>query len=144
MTIINKKFLKGKYGENVKVVQTFKVSGIGKTNGRGLWSRAVVSVPFTLEISDRYGITAYEDGLYSHAHAVFEKKDWDVNKLGLIYTDSSFLKDVQTVLKNAGIKQYNDIGYSEQGAQGNNFVDLCVGSKLLSELVNTGKIKIKI
>jgi len=140
--IITKKVLQNLNGVDLAVLKEYKVSGVGKTKGDGYWSREVRTVPFTLYVPGEY-VTAYSEGLYGHASAVFKKKDWNTSKHGLIYTDSKFLKDIRNTLKNAGIKNYNDIDYSTL-TQGNDFVDLSVGGKLLAELVNTGKIKVKL
>ena len=44
---------------------------------------------------------------------------WNDDELGLIYTDSAFLEDVQTALITAGIsiEAAEDVCYSEQGMQ---------------------------
>ena len=44
---------------------------------------------------------------------------WNDEELGLIYTDSAFLADVQTALIKAGIsiEAAEDVSYSEQGMQ---------------------------
>jgi len=51
-------------------------------------------------------------------------KDYDADEYGLIYTDPAFLESLRHLLKKVRIKA--DIEYSEQGAQGSNFVNLDV------------------
>jgi hypothetical protein len=91
------------------------------TDGSGLWS----------DIAREVSIT----GLHLRQHSTnfgelrvyFDTMDWDIDNLGLIYTDKLFLKELKAALAEAGLKADN-IDYSEQGMQGRDFVSLDVGS----------------
>jgi hypothetical protein len=115
--------------------------GVCSTNGKGIWSNHVVkNIPVILIPEDEFMLDGNE--LYGHLQAHFSKKDWDVNKHGLIYTDDRFKKDIRKVLKVNGFKNYHDIGYSEQGMQGANYVDFDIGNNLCREIIDKGfKIK---
>ena len=80
------------------------------------------------------GLEDNEEGLYgADAEFVFETEGehgWDTGTLGLIYTDKGFLHDIHTVLKNEGFPYWNEIDYSEQGMQGENFVHFDVSKRL--------------
>ena len=56
----------------------------------------------------------------------FNAKTWDVNKDGLIYTDTLFLEELCDLLTQLGIDA-SDVSYSEQGMQGDTYVSLDVG-----------------
>jgi len=118
--------------------------GLCSTNGKGLWSDHVVKdLPVKLFTHGEF----MEDRgtMWGSLHVVFRKKDWNINKHGLIYTDDKFVRDIRKVLKKAGYKHCtkNDIGYSEQGRQGLNYVDFDIGHKLCQEIRSKGfKVKI--
>ncbi|MEN7551697.1 hypothetical protein AAG747_27525 [Rapidithrix thailandica] len=88
------------------------------------------------------GIYLDEDlGVMGHLMAYFDPKEWDVKQEGLIYTDAQFEKDVRDLLKNAGLQHYEDICYSEQGMQGDDFVDFDLGPDLAEELYVKGFVE---
>ncbi len=111
--------------------------GVAKTDGKGWWSTTAKAVPILLEVSHGE-IVDYPHALVGHLHAAFAKKDWNTRKLGLIYTDATFLEGVQTLLREAGFAHYADLRYSEQGMQGYDYVDFNVGDQLARELVRRG------
>lgn len=80
--------------------------------------------------------------LVGNLNVYFDQKVWDVNTFGLIYTDSLFEKGVRALLRAAGFKFWMDVDYSEQGMQGNDFVNFDVGKKLASELDEKGFIEV--
>lgn len=122
--------------DRIVVSRPLYIKGVGHTNGKGLWSKEVKTIPFTLELPGRVYCWWDEDfKVYGHAHANFSTRKWDTWKHGLIYTDKQFIKDVQKTLKEFGVKNYNDIHYSEQGMQGDNYVDMDIGDKLIKELI---------
>jgi len=109
------------------------------TYGNGLWSREERKITHS-----KAAISYYGDGNLSkltHAHAelrvFFPKKDWDVEKHGLIYTDKAWLRELKAYLKSVGFsnKAANDVDYSEQGMQGDNYVSLDIGKLFLKEAV---------
>jgi hypothetical protein len=102
------------------------VSFICRTDGKGLWSSTATKVQVTeLEL-----YTIYYDGdpIYE-LKAYFNKVNWDTNKLGLIYTDATWMRDFKQNLKQLGLG--TDVTYSEQGMQGDDYVSLDVGPKFL-------------
>jgi hypothetical protein len=67
-------------------------------------------------------------GIDYNGHTVdlfFDTNDWDTYEDGLIYTDSVFFKEACALFNNLGLS--DDIYYSEQGMQGDDYVNLDVG-----------------
>jgi len=107
------------------------------TNGRGLWSRQAKSVTVTgldciiTKMED-------EDRLFGELMVRFDTTSWNTDKDGLIYTDDQFLQELQTYLKSQGftVEASDDVSYSEQGMQGDEYVSLDVGSEFCQEWIN--------
>ncbi len=97
------------------------------TNGKGYWSRTAKAV----EIVDMRVTYVNEEKDFGELRVYFDTTTWNVKDLGLIYTDSKFLSMLQAFLCEHGING-NDVDYSEQGMQGNNYVSLDVGKKFLA------------
>ena len=100
----------------------YKVTATLNTAGDGCWSDVAKAVKIT-------GLTLgyVNDELdFGELCVYFNTKTWDVNKDGLIYTDSLFLEDLCLMLDNLGFDA-SDVSYSEQGMQGDNYVSLDVG-----------------
>lgn len=96
-----------------------------KTGGNGLWSNKVKQVKVE-------GLAlAYEndEGNFGELRVYFDTKSWDVEKDGLIYTDSVFLRELWGALYDAGYS--TDVSYSEQGMQGDDYVSLDVGGAFI-------------
>lgn len=90
------------------------------TDGSGLWSDArklVKCVGYEVSvISDDFG----------ELRVYFDPTTWNVDEDGLIYTDENFI---------AGIRESfgtNDIHYSEQGMQGDDYVSFDVSGQFLN------------
>ena len=100
----------------------YKVNATLNTNGDGCWSDVAKAVKITgLQLG------YVNDELdFGELCVYFNTKTWDVNKDGLIYTDSLFLEDLCLMLDNLGFDA-SDVSYSEQGMQGDNYVSLDVG-----------------
>jgi hypothetical protein len=104
------------------------------TDGKGLWSRQAKPVVVTglnciiTKMED-------EDRLFGELTVGFDLASWDTDKDGLIYTDDQFLKELQTFLKSQGFtaEASDDVSYSEQGMQGDNYVSLDVSSEFCEE-----------
>jgi len=97
------------------------------TCGDGYWSRAVRAVNITkLDLG-------YEDddSEFGELRVHFDTASWDVEELGLIYTDSQFESELCDFLTSIGLDG-SDVGYSEQGMQGDDYVSLDVGGKFLT------------
>lgn len=101
-----------------------------ETAGDGYWSDVAkkvnvvgIDVPYICEEED-----------FGELCVAFDKS-WDVNKDGLIYTDSLFLQQLKAKLNECGLDG-SDVGYSEQGMQGDNYVSLDVGAAFLRSWKN--------
>jgi len=104
-----------------------KVTAILSTNGCGYWSEVAKDVKVT-------GINlAYvnDERDFGELRVYFDTKSWDVNKDGLIYTDRQFEKDLKELLTAMGLDD-SDVGYSEQGMQGDTYVSLDVGENFIA------------
>ena len=97
------------------------------TNGLGYWSRAKKAV----RIVDMRVTYINDERDFSELRVYFNTEDWDVNTDGLIYTDKQFRNELQAFLNTQGLPG-NDVCYSEQGMQGDNYVSCdIVSSKFL-------------
>lgn len=113
-----------------------KVNFICNTDGKGLWSNTDKPVKIT-------GLSLqYVDDEKEHAElcAQFSMKSWDVTRYGLIYTDKQWMKEFKKQLASLGFstKAIKEVGYSEQGMQGDDYVSMDVGSKFINEFVALG------
>lgn len=97
------------------------------TDGSGYWSDRVVTVPVT-HLQVPY---INEEQNFGELCVYFNTDVWDTERLGLIYTDRKWLRELCEALEDAGFDA-SDIGYSEQGMQGRNFVSLDVGKDFLA------------
>lgn len=96
------------------------------TDGRGYWSRTKAAVHVT-KLALSY---VNDEGDFGELRVYFDRKTWDVNKNGLIYTDNQFLKELRKFLNEIGLKGA-DVDYSEQGMQGDDYVSCDVGGKFV-------------
>jgi hypothetical protein len=103
---------------------------------KGLWHKTpgkLVNVTLYIE-----NTAIFKRDQYTYINAYFNKNEWNTKKDGLIYTDGGAENDITTLLQLAGFKNYKDIGYTEQGKQGENYISLSTGTKLSKELRNMG------
>lgn len=112
--------------------QAVPVNMIAHTNGAGHWSEAVRAVRIThLSLVAVYGESNDEsDDVSGALNVFFDTASWNVQELGLIYTDRKFLSRLKQNLQELGLT--GDISYSEQGAQGDNYVDLDVDAEFIA------------
>ena len=101
------------------------------TNGKGYWSNVAQAVNVTK------ATVAYvnDEGDFGELRVYFN--NWNVDKLGLIYTDKQFMQEFKAVLvAKLGFtaKQLNNLCYSEQGMQGNTYVSMDI---LSADIINT-------
>jgi len=96
------------------------------TNGNGYWSNTAKAVGI---VDMRLGYVD-EELDFGELCVYFNTKDWDVNQLGLIYTDKQFMRELQAFLDAQGLVG-TDVSYSEQGMQGDDYVSCDVGVKFL-------------
>lgn len=96
----------------------------GKT---GLWSKRAAEVRIVdMELGKGF---EWEKGeIVGELRVYFDRKTWDTEKHGLIYTDDRFLRELRKFLNQHGLPG-KDVDYSEQGMQGRNYVSLDAGSK---------------
>lgn len=96
------------------------------TAGDGLWSRRAAAV----KINKLHLAYLSEDEKFGELRVYFDPKTWDVTRDGLIYTDNQFERELCAYLKIIGLKG-NDVDYSEQGMQGDNYVSCDVGASFI-------------
>jgi hypothetical protein len=99
----------------------YKVDATCNTVGDGYWSNKAKAVQITgLQL-------AYtNDELdFGELCVYFNTATWDVDKDGLIYTDTLFEAELCELLTSLGFDA-SDVSYSEQGMQGDNYVSFDV------------------
>ena len=97
------------------------------TAGDGYWS----NVSKAVEVVDMRVPYINDEGDFGELRVYFNTATWDVDTMGLIYTDSDFLFELRMFLDQHGLEG-SDVDYSEQGMQGNNYVSLDVGKPFLT------------
>jgi len=104
-----------------------KVNATLHTNGTGYWSNTAKAVEVTgLQLS------YINDELdFGELRVRFASASWDVNKLGLIYTDAQFMTELKELLTSMGFDA-SDVSYSEQGMQGDTYVSCDVGELFIN------------
>ena len=102
------------------------------TNGRGYWSNTAKAVDITA--LDLQYINDERD--FGELCIHFTADSWDVSTMGLIYTDKQFKAELREYLVSLGFTQAeaNDVEYSEQGMQGDNYVSCDVGAVFIAGL----------
>jgi hypothetical protein len=102
-----------------------------QTNGRGYWSSTAKLVTV-----NRVRL-AYldDDGEFGELRAYFDPAEWNVDNDGLIYTDQAWMSNFREWMNTLGFSDaaLDDIDYSEQGMQGDNYVSMDVGSDFIRE-----------
>ena len=100
----------------------YKVNETLNTGGGGYWSNTKTAVEITA-----LQLAYLNDQLdFGELRVYFNTATWDVNKLGLIYTDRQFEQELKELLVQKGF-DVKDVSYSEQGMQGDNYVSCDVG-----------------
>ena len=97
------------------------------TAGDGLWSDAVANVRVTdmgIYIST---LADPDDRFNGDFYVLYDEATWNMDELGLIYTDSAFIANVQDKMRDVLLQMdvddelanelVGDISYSEQGMQ---------------------------
>jgi hypothetical protein len=97
------------------------------TAGEGYWS--TVALPVRVERIHLGYVN--KDLSFGELRVYFDTKTWSVDDHGLIYTDGQWLDELKDQLFLAGFDTV-DVGYSEQGMQGDDYVSLDVGAKFIS------------
>jgi len=103
------------------------------TNGRGYWSTTAKAVD--VEALDLQYITNDKD--FGELCLHFNTNDWDTATDGLIYTDKLFMQELRAYLQTVGFTEAeaNDVNYSEQGMQSDNYVSCDVGAVFIAGLM---------
>ncbi len=96
------------------------------TGGGGYWSNTAQAVTI---VDMQLGYISDELD-FGELRVYFDTETWDVNKVGLIYTDRQFERELREFLTAHGLVG-KDVSYSEQGMQGDDYVSLDVGKKFL-------------
>jgi len=109
-----------------------KVTAKLHTAGDGYWS----TVSKTVEITKLVLAYTNDELDFGELRVYFNTKTWDVNKDGLIYTDSLFEEELCALLTDLGFDA-SDVGYSEQGMQGDNYVSLDVGECFINTFMQS-------
>ena len=105
----------------------YKVNATLNTSGGGYWSNTKAAVEVT-----RLQLAYTNDELdFGELRVYFNAATWDVNKLGLIYTDKLFMRELKDLLTTMGFDA-SDVDYSEQGMQGNTYVSCDVGELFIN------------
>jgi hypothetical protein len=95
------------------------------TDGAGKWTDELRSVPLRLVVETDTEIDRDEEGKISYAscavYGYFDTSVWNVNQVGLLYTDDAVEKQVQDWLTAQGFPA-SGIGWSEMGMQGPDYV----------------------
>jgi len=97
------------------------------TGGDGLWS--TVSKP--VQVNSIEIAYVNEEKTFGELRVYFDTNSWDVDQDGLVYTDAQFLSQLRVLLTLVGLDG-EDVSYSEQGMQGNDFVSFDVGADFLN------------
>ena len=102
------------------------------TNGRGYWSNKAKAVDVT-KLDLQYCNSERDFG---ELCVYFTKASWDTAVDGLIYTDKLFRTELRAYLQTLGFTEaeVNDVNYSEQGMQTDNYVSCDVGAVFIAGL----------
>ena len=102
------------------------------TNGYGYWSNKRKAVDVT-KLDLQY-CTPEKD--FGELCVYFTKASWDTAVDGLIYTDKLFRTELRAYLQTLGFTEaeVNDVNYSEQGMQTDNYVSCDVGAVFIAGL----------
>lgn len=108
-----------------------KVNFITSTDGEGFWNRVdkdvrVVKLDLVVAHPSKF-FYYYSQGSFE-LRAYWDKRTWNVNKNGLIYTDKLWFATFRKSLIELGFsrKALSKVGYSEQGMQGSDYVSMDV------------------
>jgi hypothetical protein len=103
-----------------------------ETNGKGYWSRKATEV----DIEGLCLQYCNPERDFGELCVYFAASDWDCTVDGLIYTDKLFMSQLRAYLQTIGFTEAeaNDVSYSEQGMQTDEYVSCDVGAKFLAGL----------
>jgi hypothetical protein len=107
------------------------------TAGDGYWSDAAKTVTIT---DMQLGYVDEDELDFGELRVYFDTTTWNVNDLGLIYTDRLFIVELNEFLAAQGLPAAH---YSEQGMQGDDYVSLDVDGLFLAAWAKKFKINLK-
>lgn len=109
-----------------------KVNWQTHTDGKGYWTSFAQAVT-VVRVELAY---VNSEGDFGELRAYFDTRAWDVNKVGLIYTDLHWIDEFRGLVRSLGFTRNacEDIIYSEQGMQGDNYVSMDVGAMFMREV----------
>ncbi len=116
-----------------------KVNFVCHTDGKGFWSREKTKVNITKLSLHTWDYEGENDR--GNLHVFFDCKDWKVEQNGLIYTDRLFEKELSKELKKIGLR--GCVSYSEQGMQGQYYVDFDADGAFIKSFFKLTGIDIK-
>ena len=107
------------------------------TNGMGYWSTTAKAVD--VEALDLQYCNYERDFGELCIHFATDELGancWDTETDGLIYTDKLFMRELRAYLQTVGFTkaEANDVSYSEQGMQSDNYVSCDVGAVFIAGL----------
>jgi len=110
-----------------------QVNFVTSTYGTGYWS----TVAKTVCVNRVAVASVSDDGEYEYGElrAYFDPSEWNFESDGLIYSDQAWIKSFRSCMASLGfsVQALADIGYTEQGMQGENYVSLDVGQDFLTQ-----------
>ena len=117
--------------DDAMVLWSRKINITCNTNGKGLWSRHQRKINHKkMEIK-----TFCDDFSFYELKVFFNKKDWDTDNHGIVYTDPLWIKEFRQGLVNLGFSKASvkECDYSESGMQGDNYISLDASLKFAKE-----------
>ena len=104
-----------------------KVNLKTSTDGDGYWSNTKKDVRI-IELDLNHFNDALHDNNHFELRAYWDKRTWNTEKHGLIYTDKLWLTTFKNSLIDLSFSQdcLKSVNYSEQGMQGNDYVSMDV------------------
>ena len=109
-----------------------KVNFVTRTAGTGYWSEAHKTVCIN-RVELAY---VSDDRDFGELRVYFDRRDWNVDQDGLIYSDMGWKHTFLTCMENEfgfGPDAILDVSYSEQGMQGDDYVSMDVGEQFITE-----------
>lgn len=106
-----------------------QISKIIPTNGSGYWSNVAKNVPVV-----GLNLLSHDED-FGELQVFFDTQIWDIDSDGLIYTDKLFMHELTHFLVGE-LGLSSDVGYSEQGMQGEDYVSLDVGANFIASWRN--------
>ena len=116
----------------VKLVKSITAT----TNGKGFWSsekrdvniKSIEIDSITDDNGEEIEVGGNRTPAMMYLRVYFNRKDWNVEKHGLIYTDEKWIAQLRKGLREIGVTA-TGLEYTEQGMQGDDYVSLSIYKK---------------